>query len=304
MPPAPVMVTSRCCASSARTASRSLARPISRGSDVGCATQRRGCRLYGLRRVIEPRRESVAAPGDRRNGLRPEQLAQRPHLHLQVVVGDDESRPHDLEQLIAADRAIAPLDQREQKVEGSLAERCLLAVDPQRAPRRIDAKAAERVLAGKWSRLARRLPEATGARLVHRRTITPRKGCRDGDAILRPMNAHATANPQDLVESPYAWTRLAVSLVLMTIGGSGMYSITVVLPAIQAEFGVDSRRCVAAVHADDDRLRARRRADGAAGRPLRRDGAGDGGLRRASAPASSPRAPPAACWCSASRRGC
>ena len=41
------------------------------------------------------------------------------------------------------------------------------------------------------------------------------------------------------IESPYAWMRLAVSLLLMTIGGSGMYSVTVVLPAIQSEFGVD-----------------------------------------------------------------
>ncbi|MFL6691887.1 MAG: MFS transporter [Ramlibacter sp.] len=41
------------------------------------------------------------------------------------------------------------------------------------------------------------------------------------------------------VESPYAWMRLALSLLLMTIGGSGMYSVTVVLPAIQREFGVD-----------------------------------------------------------------
>jgi MFS family permease len=40
------------------------------------------------------------------------------------------------------------------------------------------------------------------------------------------------------IESPYAWMRLGVSLLLMTIGGSGMYSVTVVLPAIQAEFGV------------------------------------------------------------------
>jgi len=40
------------------------------------------------------------------------------------------------------------------------------------------------------------------------------------------------------IESPYAWLRLGVSLVLMTIGGSGMYSVTVVLPRIQAEFGV------------------------------------------------------------------
>ena len=39
-------------------------------------------------------------------------------------------------------------------------------------------------------------------------------------------------------ESGYAWTRLLVSLALMTIGGAGMYSVTVVLPRIQAEFGV------------------------------------------------------------------
>ena len=39
-------------------------------------------------------------------------------------------------------------------------------------------------------------------------------------------------------ESAYAWMRLLVSLALMTIGGAGMYSVTVVLPRIQAEFGV------------------------------------------------------------------
>jgi MFS family permease len=44
--------------------------------------------------------------------------------------------------------------------------------------------------------------------------------------------------PADAVESPYAWLRLAVSLLLMTIGGSGMYSVSVILPAIQADFGV------------------------------------------------------------------
>lgn len=46
-----------------------------------------------------------------------------------------------------------------------------------------------------------------------------------------------TATAQD-IESPYAWLRLFVSLVLMTIGGSGMYTISVVLPIIQQEFGV------------------------------------------------------------------
>jgi MFS family permease len=46
-----------------------------------------------------------------------------------------------------------------------------------------------------------------------------------------------TATRKD-IESPYAWWRLAVSLLLMTIGGSGMYSITVVLPRIQQDFAV------------------------------------------------------------------
>ncbi|MBC5783284.1 MFS transporter [Ramlibacter sp. USB13] len=41
-----------------------------------------------------------------------------------------------------------------------------------------------------------------------------------------------------LIESPYAWARLAMSLLLMTIGGSGMYAITVVLPRMQEDFAV------------------------------------------------------------------
>ncbi|NVO04970.1 MAG: MFS transporter [Rhodoferax sp.] len=47
---------------------------------------------------------------------------------------------------------------------------------------------------------------------------------------------HRAAQPPG--ESAYAWLRLLVSLALMTIGGSGMYGITVVLPRIQQEFGV------------------------------------------------------------------
>jgi len=39
-------------------------------------------------------------------------------------------------------------------------------------------------------------------------------------------------------ESAYAWTRLAASLGLVTVGGSGMYAVAVALPPIQAEFGV------------------------------------------------------------------
>lgn len=40
------------------------------------------------------------------------------------------------------------------------------------------------------------------------------------------------------VESASAWTRLTVSLVLSTIGGVGMWSVVVALPAVQSEFGV------------------------------------------------------------------
>jgi MFS family permease len=40
------------------------------------------------------------------------------------------------------------------------------------------------------------------------------------------------------VESPYAWVRLGVSLALSTIGGVGMWSVVVALPAVQQDFGV------------------------------------------------------------------
>jgi len=41
------------------------------------------------------------------------------------------------------------------------------------------------------------------------------------------------------VDSGYAWRRLAVSLALSTIGGIGLWSAIVALPAIEAEFGID-----------------------------------------------------------------
>ena len=40
------------------------------------------------------------------------------------------------------------------------------------------------------------------------------------------------------LESAYAWTRLGVTLLLSTIGGVGMWSVVVALPAVQAEFAV------------------------------------------------------------------
>ena len=39
-------------------------------------------------------------------------------------------------------------------------------------------------------------------------------------------------------ESPYSWFRLLVSLLVTTIGGVGMWSVVVVLPAVEADFGV------------------------------------------------------------------
>jgi MFS family permease len=49
------------------------------------------------------------------------------------------------------------------------------------------------------------------------------------------MNASAHEAP----ESPYAWLRLCTAVALSTIGGVGMWSVVVALPAIQADFGVD-----------------------------------------------------------------
>ncbi len=53
------------------------------------------------------------------------------------------------------------------------------------------------------------------------------------------MQAGAGATPAAQAESTYAWLRLAASTLLATIGGVGMWSFVVVLPAAQADFGVD-----------------------------------------------------------------
>jgi len=42
----------------------------------------------------------------------------------------------------------------------------------------------------------------------------------------------------DLIDSRVAWLRLAAALALSTLGGVGMWSVVVALPAVQAEFGV------------------------------------------------------------------
>jgi MFS family permease len=43
----------------------------------------------------------------------------------------------------------------------------------------------------------------------------------------------------EILDSRYAWTRLGVSLLIATIGNIGMWVVIVVMPAVQAEFGLD-----------------------------------------------------------------
>lgn len=51
---------------------------------------------------------------------------------------------------------------------------------------------------------------------------------RAGDSSLNPAETDA----------PYAWRRLGAAILLSTLGGVGMWSVVVALPAVQAEFGV------------------------------------------------------------------
>jgi MFS family permease len=41
------------------------------------------------------------------------------------------------------------------------------------------------------------------------------------------------------IDGTYAWMRLAISVLLGTLGGVGMWAIVVVMPTVQAEFGID-----------------------------------------------------------------
>ena len=43
---------------------------------------------------------------------------------------------------------------------------------------------------------------------------------------------------EDSSESGYAWFRLAVSLLISAVGGVGLWSVAVVMPTVEAEFGV------------------------------------------------------------------
>ena len=50
-----------------------------------------------------------------------------------------------------------------------------------------------------------------------------------------------TSKADDLYapDGTYAWFRLAISILLSTLGGAGMWAVVIVLPAVQNDFGVD-----------------------------------------------------------------
>jgi MFS family permease len=54
----------------------------------------------------------------------------------------------------------------------------------------------------------------------------------------RVTDSRALAAAVSGIDSPYAWARLAAAVGLGTVGGVGMWSMPVVLPAVQAEFAV------------------------------------------------------------------
>ncbi len=107
------------------------------------------CRCLLLRRArivgVQRQREAVAAPGHRDDRLGAEQLAQRRDLLAQVVFLDHETGPDEREQLVAADHAVAPLDQRDQHVEGARAQRCVCAGYQQPALREPHFEAVEAI---------------------------------------------------------------------------------------------------------------------------------------------------------------
>jgi MFS family permease len=55
---------------------------------------------------------------------------------------------------------------------------------------------------------------------------------------LRLTTSHNNSAVVSGTDSPYAWVRLAASVAFGTAGGVGMWSMPVVLPSVQAEFGV------------------------------------------------------------------
>lgn len=49
----------------------------------------------------------------------------------------------------------------------------------------------------------------------------------------------AAMSAPDILDSRYSWTRLGITLAIAVVGNVGMWAIIVIMPAVQAEFGVN-----------------------------------------------------------------
>src|SRR5437763_4658094 len=95
-------------------------------------------------------------------------------------------------------------------------------------------------------------------------------GAQSGAIKIMRMMRLTGRGAVDEVDSVYAWLRLLAGVLTSTIGGVGMWSIAVVLPTQQADFGgtrADISLAYTAVMLGRRRRRAR---DGLAVRPVRR----------------------------------
>ena len=90
-----------------------------------------------------------------------------------------------------------------------------------------------------------------------------RRSCNRARPLRSSGFAHFTP------DSRLAWVRLALALAIGSIGAVGMWSVVVVLPVVQAEFGATPRRRFAGLHAHHAGLRPRRRRHRQNHRPFR-----------------------------------
>ena len=159
------MVTTLCRASSALIASQvrppgRTATTVARGGWWGrarAAARRRkarsplrrsgsgatACGGAGLRRAFDRQLEPVATSRNRRQRARPQQLAQRRDLHLQVVLLDHQARPDERQQLVLRYQPARTRDQHHQQIERPRAQRHRLAVREQAPLGRLQREAAE-----------------------------------------------------------------------------------------------------------------------------------------------------------------
>ena len=97
---------------------------VARGGRIVDARRRGRGRLHHGRRGhrVEPRREAIAATGDRGDQLAAQHLAQRADLRGEVVLDDDQPGPDAVHQVVLGEQLAGRLGQRQQQVERAGAE--------------------------------------------------------------------------------------------------------------------------------------------------------------------------------------